>query len=105
MAPQEIGDPDTGADVFRDGRVHVRATPCHECLLGPNRLVSGGRAREIIRHTRYTDAASFICHRHQVSDEPASICSAWFDRYAEEDRLLQLAKRVGIVTRVEVDDE
>ena len=88
------------ADVFRDGYVHVRAESCDRCLLSKDRLVSGARAREIIEHTRATQAGSFICHKSQVSDEPEAICGAWFDRFAGEDPVLRLAIATDVIKRI-----
>ena len=88
------------ADVYRDGFVHVRAEPCDRCLFSKDRLVSGARAREIITDTRSKEAASFICHKHQVSDEPAAICGAWFDAFADEDPVLRLAIAMDVIKRI-----
>lgn len=73
-------------EVYRDGRVHVRAEPCDKCLLSRDRLVSGQRAREIVTATRTTVGGNFVCHRSAVSDEPEAICAAWFDRFGQDER-------------------
>lgn len=90
-------------DVYRDGRVHVRASQCDNCLLSRDRLVPGERARQLISETRAEVGSSFICHKHQVSDEPEAICSAWFDRFGMEDPILRLAVAMDVIERVEPD--
>ena len=88
------------AQVWRDGRVHVRASQCGNCLLSKDRLVPGDRARQLIADTRAEDGASFICHRSQISEEPEAICSEWFDRFAREDAILRLAIAMDVIERV-----
>lgn len=88
-------------EVFRDGKVHVRAERCDACLLGPNRVVSGDRARELVESTRSQDGSSFICHKGQISDEPDAICRGWWDAFADEDWVLRLARTMDIVEYVQ----
>lgn len=85
------------AAIYRDGHVHVREKQCDRCLLSKDRLVPGGRARQIIEDTRAAEGSSFICHRNLVSDEPEAICRAWWDRFADEDSILRLAMYFEIV--------
>jgi len=85
------------AQVFRDGKVHVRGAQCDNCLLSRDRLVTGERARDLISSTRETEGGSFICHKSQIVDEPEAICSAWFERFADEDRILSLAKAMDVI--------
>lgn len=87
------------AEVYRDGKVYVRAERCANCLLGKDRLVPGERARQLIRDTRAEDGATFICHKSQISDEPEAICAGWYDRFAQEDAVLRLAAAAGIIVR------
>ena len=86
--------------VYEDGKVHVRSEPCDHCLLSRDRLVSGERARQLVSSTRATEGGAFICHRGQVSAEHTAICRAWWDRFADEDAVLRLAKGMGIVVEV-----
>ena len=87
-------------NVYRDGKLHVRATQCGNCLYSKDRLVDGARARDITAETRAEVGSSFVCHRSQVSDEPEAVCSVWFDRFADEDPIMRLAQTMGIVQRV-----
>lgn len=88
-------------EVYQDGKVHVRAEQCDRCLFSRDRLVDGGRARELIAAARAEDGGSFICHRAQLHpDEHTAICAVYFDRYADDDWILRLAKTTGIIDRV-----
>lgn len=91
------------SNVYRDGKVHVRGSQCDHCLLSKDRLVSGERARELIAETRAQEAGSFVCHRHQVSDEPEAICSVWFERFAREDLVLRMAIAMNVVEYVNTE--
>lgn len=91
-------------EVFRDGKVHVRGSQCDACLLSRDRLVSGARARDLISSTRETDGGSFICHKSQVTAEPESICGAWFERFADEDPILSLAKAMGVIEYIDTEE-
>lgn len=93
------------ANVYRDGKIHVRATPCHNCLYSKDRLVSGERARQLTTDTRAEVGSTFICHRSQVSDEPETICASWFDNFGMEDPLLRWADSLEIIERVETDEQ
>ena len=92
-------------EVYREGKVHVRATKCGNCLYSKNRIVDGARARQLTADTRAEDGSSFICHRSMVSDEPEAICAEWFEHFGGEDPIFRLAIAMGIIERVEVDDE
>jgi hypothetical protein len=87
-------------NVARDGKVHVRASQCGNCLFSKDRLVPGERARELIRDTRAEEGSTFVCHRSQVSDEPEAICHTWFEKYAQEDAWLRLAIGMDLIERV-----
>jgi hypothetical protein len=95
----------SAVNVYRDGKVHVRASQCDHCLLSKDRLVDGERARDIIRETRERDGGSFICHRNQVSDEPEAICATWFERFGDEDPVLRVAAAMGVIEYVKTETE
>ena len=86
-------------NVYRDGKVHVRAEQCKNCLLGANRLVDGTRARQLVTDTREGEGSTFVCHRSQVSDEPEAICATWWERFAEEDATCRMAIAMDVVER------
>lgn len=90
----------TDVQVAYDGKVHVRAESCDNCLFSKDRLVSGKRARQLIADTRSQDGSTFVCHRSQVSDEPAAICRSWWDAFAMDDWTLRLAVSMDLVETV-----
>jgi hypothetical protein len=90
---------DSSTEVYRDGKVHVRADPCDHCLLSRARLVPGARARELIDSTRTESGATFVCHRNQVTDTPPAICARWWDAFAMDDPILRLAVLMDVVVR------
>lgn len=94
-----------GVEVYRDGRIHVRANPCHNCLYSKDRLVDGARARQITTDTRAEVGKTFICHRAKVSDEPETICASWFDKFGMEDPILRMAVGMDVIERVEIDEQ
>ena len=88
-------------NTFRDGKIHVMREKCANCLLSPDRLVSGARAAEIVRSTKDDDGATFTCHRASMAGEDA-ICRGWYDKFAASDMVLRLAESMGVIE--EVDD-
>jgi hypothetical protein len=88
----------SGVNVYRDGKVHVRAEQCDRCLFSPDRLVSGARARGLVEST--VGSGPFVCHRNQVSDEPEAICRVWFDRFGMTVIALRWAVIANIITEV-----
>src|SRR6476469_1730982 len=98
-------DPDAkDTEVYRGGRLHVRDAACDRCLFGTDRLVDGARARELIAAARSREGGSFICHRNQVTDEPAAICAVYFERFAREDWVLRLAVAMEIIEWVSMGE-
>lgn len=96
----EIEVSETG-NTFRDGKIHVMREKCANCLLSPDRLVTGARAAEIVRQTKDDAGATFTCHRANLVGEDA-ICRGWYDKFAPNDPILQLAESMGVIK--EVDD-
>lgn len=87
--------------VFRDGKVHVRASECDACLFKPTRIVPGSRAAQIVRDTKDVDGATFSCHKSQTEGEPETICAGWWERFAHNDMVLRFAVALGAVEKVE----
>lgn len=87
----------TQVNVFRDGKVHVRAEQCENCLFSKDRLISGARAKALVASTRAETGSSFVCHRSQVSGDPEAICAAWWVLFANEDMILRLAQAMHMI--------
>ena len=94
----------TMTNIYRNGKVHIRARECENCLFSPNRIVSGSRAADIVKQTKDTSGASFICHKDQVDKEPTAICRGWWDRFYDRDPTVRLAVALDIVEEVSVID-
>lgn len=73
---------------------------CRECLLGPNRIVSGERAAEIIENCR-SNGTHFQCHKGTIAGINLH-CRAYHDRY--QSLAARFAEKFGIPIR-EVDPE
>lgn len=91
---------ETPGNTYRDGKVHVASDKCDACLLSPQRLVSGQRAAEIVRATKDEPGATFTCHKGTLSGEDM-ICRAWYDKFAKDDPILQLAESMGVIQEVD----
>lgn len=91
--------------VYRDGEVHVLRAECATCIFRPaTRPVDGARVAEMVRETMDTDGATVTCHSTLYRDDetPQAICRGWWDRLADRDPILRLAKVMGVVVE---DDE
>lgn len=83
-------------NTYRDGKIHVMSKQCDHCLLSPNRLVSGKRAAEIVSKTKDELGATFTCHKGNLIGCDA-ICRRWYDKFAKNDPILQLAEAKGLI--------
>lgn len=85
-------------NVYRDGRVHVLSEECDTCIFRPKtRPVDGKRVAEMVRETMDTDGSTVICHSTLYGDRDNAICRGWYDRLADRDPILQLARTLGVV--------
>jgi hypothetical protein len=91
-------------NVFRNGHVHVCAEKCSTCIFHPGNLMDleKGRVKEMVESTRADDAGTIPCHQtlteyHGERSGQNAICRGWWDAYAHESGLCQMAERLGIV--------
>jgi hypothetical protein len=88
-------------NIYRAGKVHVLAQECATCIFRPaTRPVDGQRVAGMVRDTIDHDGATVVCHSTLYRDVDHAICRGWWDRLADRDPILRLAKLMGIV----VDD-
>lgn len=84
-------------DVYRDGRVHVRAEMCETCIFRPGNLMrlGRGRVREMVDAAR--EAESCIpCHATLYGQaEHQAVCRGFYDRHPTQP--LQVAARLGLI--------
>lgn len=86
-------------NVYRDGEIHVLSEKCATCIFRPDaRFVPGSRVAEMVRNTKDNPGATVPCHDALWSpDTDDAICRGWWDRLADSDPVLQLAKAMDIV--------
>lgn len=91
-------------NIYRGGEVHVLADKCATCIFKPReRPVDGARVAGMVRDTMDTDGATVVCHS-TLYDEAVdnAVCRGWWDRFADRDATLRLAKALGIVVEDDV---
>lgn len=81
-------------NVFRDGRVHVRAELCSTCVFRPGNLMElrAGRVRQMVDEAKEHDSG-IVCH--QTLDGDNATCRGFFDRYPTTP--LQIAERLDLI--------
>lgn len=90
----------TASNVYRHGRVHVRAERCATCIFRPGNLMGlqRGRVRSMI------DAATRIggvipCHETILGQrDQEAVCRGFYDLHPTP--ALQLAERLGVIEDV-----
>ena len=70
---------------------------CHECLYGPNKIVSNARRAQIIRDTRKKDV-NFLCHKGTIRGEEIVCAGDWEVHCGQMGRI---AGRLGAIEMVE----
>lgn len=79
----------------------VMDRPCDECLFGPDRIVSAGRAAEVIREC-IRDRVPFQCHKATIAG--VDVCCAGFaDRFPGHTAGMRFSRAVGIDRTTTVD--
>jgi hypothetical protein len=89
------------ADIYRLRKVHVMGKKCDACAFSPNRIIPGARVADIVRETKDTDGASFICHKTTLAGTGDAVCRAWYDQFADGDPTFVMAERMGVIEFVE----
>lgn len=72
---------------------------CRECLFSPNKVVTGRRAREVLRDVRAKDS-HFVCHKATMRGGYNVACRGWYDRF--HSTVSRLAEALGLVRFVRV---
>lgn len=78
---------------------YVFSSPCGECLLSPQRVVSPKRAAQLIRECREKQT-HFICHKASLEKRDVA-CAAWVEHRGHESQVLRIARRLNLVVLVE----
>lgn len=74
----------------------VMSRKCDQCLMTPQRIVSGARMKQLVRQCRQRDR-SFICHKSPEGRQIA--CRGHFDTGVGQ--LSRVAERLGMVREVD----
>lgn len=87
--------------------LHVRSTPCADCLFTKHRLVSKKRADAIIQECQDTEK-HFVCHEFNDPDNPAHhdanvACHTFYRKYPNVSAYTQVSTRFGLVHWVDGD--
>lgn len=92
--------------IYRDGRVHVVGKDCDACAFTPNRIIPGARVAEIVRETKGETGASFICHKTTIAGQGQedAVCKGWYDRFADDDPIFAVARRLGYIEFVVTEE-
>lgn len=89
-------------NVYRDGKVHVCAKQCPNCIFHPgNRFhLNPGRLEDMIAGAHNVDAlgSAIVCHDTLEGDN--AVCRGFFDKHPTP--VLQIADRMGFVRYVPV---
>ena len=80
----------------------VYKQPCKNCLLSKDRIVSGKRAKEIIKGC-VQERTHFICHKASMNSEDVC-CKTFFDTLGHVSKNIQFAKWLGVVKEVDLPD-
>lgn len=89
-------------NTFRDDKVHVLSEECATCIFRPHeRPVDGRRVAGMVRDTMDDPGATVVCHKTIYNEvQENAICRGWYDRLADRDPILRLAKFMDVITEV-----
>lgn len=76
----------------------VMSRACDQCLFSKDRIVSGGRAAQIIRKTR-AENSHFICHK----SHPANDVACYEHHQLGIGQMSRIAERFGAVEWIDPD--
>lgn len=81
----------------------VQKTKCNQCLFTKNKIVSGDRARSIVKEALQNDTF-FGCHKTQLKGLKSDVCCKGFwDSHKNNFKLGRLAQWAGAVQEVVID--
>jgi hypothetical protein len=86
-------------NIYRGGLVHVLSEESGTCIFKPaHRPVDGARVAELVRDTMDDPGATVVCHSTLFHDDTDNaICRGWYDRLADRDPILLLARAMGVL--------
>jgi len=81
----------------------VYKTPCKNCLLSPDAIVSPARRKEIIKKCA-NQQTFFVCHKASIQGGEDICCKTFYDKLGHVSQMIRIAKRLGIVEEVDQPD-
>ena len=75
---------------------------CKNCLLSPNKIVSGEAAKDIVQNC-VQKQTHFICHKASMNGEEIT-CKNFFDRLGHHSQMVRIAERLNVVRFVPQTD-
>lgn len=87
-------------NVYREGKVHVRAEKCGTCIFRPGNLMrlAPGRVEAMVKEACAKESA-IVCHATLDTDKNA-VCRGFFDKHGGDTLTLRLAQMQGVVKEV-----
>lgn len=94
-------------NTYRDGKIHLLSEKCATCIFNPHtRPVDGARVAGMVRDTMDAEGATVVCHHTLYNEKQENaICRGWYDRFADRDNVLQLAKAMNVIEEVPPPDK
>lgn len=80
----------------------VFESPCKNCLLSPDRIVSGKRAKEILTKCA-RDQSHFICHKASMDGKDVC-CHTYYTTLGYKSQLIRIMQRIGGIEMVPQTD-
>lgn len=74
-------------------------TPCKNCLLSKERLVSPERAKEMVKSC-IKDQTHFICHKAQLNGQGDVCCKTFFDKIGDKINKIRVFKSLKMIVFV-----
>jgi hypothetical protein len=83
-------------NVYRDGKVHVKAAMCPTCIFRGGNLMAleRGRVKAMVEHARANES-TIVCHETTHRGGGNAVCRGFYERFPTTP--LQLAQRLGLV--------
>lgn len=76
---------------------------CKNCLFSQHTIVSSERVKEIIKECQ-DNQTHFICHVSTLENNGNICCKGFYDTLGDKIDKIQIAKRLGLVSFVELPE-
>lgn len=83
--------------------LQVFETCCKNCLLSPDRIVDGKRAKQIVNDC-IRKQTHFICHKATMNGHKEILCRTFFDSFGHMSQMVRIAGRLNMIEFVPQTD-